>query len=86
MPELPLLVEHSPIKQIPHMPKIPYLFIQGDKDDKVAKKHHSDRMVAEMKKRKFKVEYIEVPGMGHGGPMPVEVIQRNIDFVTAAWR
>jgi dipeptidyl aminopeptidase/acylaminoacyl peptidase len=65
------------------MPDIPYLIVHGDKDTSVAKERHSDRLVAAMRRRKMKVEYIEVPGMGHGGPVPVEVIRREVDFVAS---
>ncbi len=44
---------------------------------------HSDPMAAAMRKRGLDVEYIEVPDMGHGGPMPVAVIQRQVDFVNS---
>ena len=81
-----LLAEHSPLAQVKFMPRIPYQIVAGDKDTAVSKKHHADRMVAAMRWRKLDVTYIEVPKMGHGGPMPVEVIQRNIAFVAAAWR
>ena len=81
-----LLAEHSPLAQVPHLPRIPYQVVMGDKDTAVSKERHADRMVAAMRKRKLDVAYIEVPGMGHGGPQPVEVIQRNIAFVVAAWQ
>jgi hypothetical protein len=29
------------------------------------------------------VEYIEVAGMGHGAPMPVEVMERQVQFVAS---
>jgi len=81
-----LLIEHSPLWQVAHLPRIPYLIVQGDKDTAVSKQHHADRMVAAMRKRKLDVDYVEVPDMGHGGPMPVDVLQRSIDFVSAARR
>jgi dipeptidyl aminopeptidase/acylaminoacyl peptidase len=76
-----LLAEHSPLAQVPAMPDIPYLFIHGDKDAAVSKAHHSDRMVAAMRQRKMDVQYLEVPGMTHGGLMPLDVIQRQVEFV-----
>ena len=79
-----LLAEHSPLAQVASMPDIPYLIVHGDKDKLVSKERHSDRMVAALRRRKCNVEYLEVPGMGHGSPMPIEVLQRGIDFVTAA--
>ncbi len=80
-----LLKEHSPRWQVPHMPRIPYLIVQGDKDMSVSKAHHADPMVAAMRRRRLDVDYVEVPNMGHGGPMPAAVIQRSIDFVADAW-
>jgi dipeptidyl aminopeptidase/acylaminoacyl peptidase len=81
-----LLKEHSPLAQVQHMPGIPYRIVAGGRDTAVSKKHHSDRMVAAMRKRKLDVTYAEIPQMNHGGPWPIEVLQQNIDFVSAAWR
>ena len=79
-----LLAEHSPLHQADAMPGIPYLVIHGGKDRAVSKRHHSDKMVTAMRKRKLTVEYIEVPAMGHCGPLPLKVLQRSIGFVAAA--
>lgn len=76
-----VLHEHSPLHQVACMPKIPYLVIHGDADKAVSKEHHSDRFVAAMKAQGHNVEYIEVSRMGHGGPVPLEVLQRRIEFV-----
>jgi dipeptidyl aminopeptidase/acylaminoacyl peptidase len=81
-----LLAEHSPLHQVAAMPDIPYLIIHGGKDRAVAKARHSDKMVAALRRRKLKVEYIEVPGMGHCGPMPLKVLQREVEFVVEAMR
>ena len=81
-----LLTEHSPLAQVKRMPRIPYQIVAGGKDVAVATPRHADRMVAALRRRKLDVTYLEVPDMGHAGPMPVDVIQRNIDFVTAVWR
>jgi len=78
-----LFTEHSPLEQAPNMPAIPYLIVHGSEDKAVAKSIHSDPMVAALRRRGLNVEYIEVPGMGHGGPIPVEAIKRQVDFVTA---
>ena len=78
-----LLAEHSPLHQMDAMPDIPYLIIHGGKDKLVSKRHHSDKMVAAMRKRKMNVEYVEVPGMGHGGPMPLAVLEKQIRFVSS---
>ncbi len=77
-----LFTEHSPLQQAAGMPDIPYLVIHGDKDEAVNKQIHSDKMVARMKDRGLKVEYVEVPGMGHGTAMPLYVSEKMIKFVT----
>jgi len=79
----PMLTEHSPLQQVSAMPDIPYLIIHGGKDTAVNKQHHSDKLVAAMRARKMKVEYIEVPGMGHCGPLPLNVVNRSIEFILA---
>lgn len=76
-----LFEEHSPLSPIDRMPNIQYLIIHGDQDVAVSKVHHSDPMVAAMRARKMNVQYIEIPGMGHGSPMPVEAIVKQIRFV-----
>jgi dipeptidyl aminopeptidase/acylaminoacyl peptidase len=78
-----LLAEHSPLAQIDHMPRIPYLVIHGDKDQAVSKTHHSDPLVAAMRAQGMNVAYMEIPGMGHGGPMPLAVREKQIQFVSA---
>jgi dipeptidyl aminopeptidase/acylaminoacyl peptidase len=78
-----LFAEHSPLAQVDSMPKIPYLIVHGDKDAAVSKSRHSDRMVAAMRRKKLKVDYVEVPGMGHGGPMPIQVLEKSIRFVSS---
>lgn len=40
-----------------------------------------DPMVAAMRRRKLKVEYIESAKLGHGGPMTYEISRRIVDFV-----
>lgn len=77
-------VEHSPLCQVDAMPDIPYLLVHGDADPGVSKAQHSDRFVARMRQAGRNVEYIEVPGMRHGWPMPIDVLNRTIGFVTAA--
>lgn len=76
-----LIEENSPLAQVAHMPKIPYLFQHGDKDLAVSKKYHSDKMVAAMRARKLKVQYTQVPGMGHGNLMPLSVNVEQVEFV-----
>ena len=75
------LAEHSPLRQAAAMPDIPYLVIQGDKDLMVNKQRHSDPFVAEMRRLGRKVQYLEVPGMGHGGDTPYRASRTAIDFV-----
>lgn len=77
-----LLTEHSPLRQAADMPDIPYLVIAGDKDTDVLKARHSDPMVAALRRAGRRVEYMEFPYMTHGGPIPVQMYQRQIDFVT----
>lgn len=77
-----LFVEHSPLKQVEGMPDIPYFVIHGDRDRAVNKQAHSDKLVCEMRKKELRVEYMEVPHMGHGEAMPLEVARRMIEFVT----
>lgn len=76
-----VFTENSPLSQVAAMPDISYLIFHGGKDTAVAKKHHSDPMVAAMRNRNLKVDYVEVPLMGHCGPMPVDLIQKEVDFV-----
>lgn len=78
-----LLTEHSPLAQIKSMPDIPYRVVHGDNDSAVNKGKHSDRFVSGMKELKRKIEYIEVPGMEHGGPFPIDVVRKNIEFVSS---
>jgi dipeptidyl aminopeptidase/acylaminoacyl peptidase len=76
-----LFKEHAPIEQVAGMPNIPYFFAHGDKDEAVNKEKHSDRMVDALRKSGCKVEYLEVPGMGHGSYATHEFHRRRIDFV-----
>lgn len=76
-----LFIEHSPLQQVEKMPDIPYLIMHGDCDKAVNKKAHSDKLVLEMKKRNMNVEYLEIPGMGHGTAMPLEVSKHMIEFI-----
>ena len=77
------LIEHSPLRQVAFMPDIPYLIIHGDKDLAVNKVKHSDQFVAELRSHGRKVEYLEVPGMGHGTDTPFYASRRQIDFVNS---
>ena len=81
-----LLAEHSPLHQVAAMPDIPYRIIHGGKDKAVSKPHHSDKMVAAMRKRKLDIDYVEVAEMGHCGPLPLEVMQQDVAFVAAAMK
>ncbi|MCC7145548.1 MAG: prolyl oligopeptidase family serine peptidase [Phycisphaeraceae bacterium] len=76
-----LFAEHSPVAQVQHMPDIPYLVIHGEADKTVSKAHHSDRFVAAMRRLGRKIEYVEVPGMGHGSMIPLSVLQQRVEFV-----
>lgn len=76
-----LLNEHSPVAQAEQMPDIPYQIIHGVRDDGVVMKKHSDKLVPLMRKAGLKVEYLQVPEMVHCSPMPLQVWQRQTDFV-----
>jgi dipeptidyl aminopeptidase/acylaminoacyl peptidase len=65
------------------MPDIPYLLIHGEKDQAVQKALHSDPMVAAMRERRLRVEYVERPNLAHGGPLDYEVYRKMIDFVVS---
>ena len=78
-----ILREHSPLHQAEKFPDIPYLVVHGDADDRVNKAIHSDRMVSELRRLDRRVEYVEVPGMGHGRNVPMSVYQKRLDFITA---
>ena len=60
------------------------LDLHGGADRSVSKLHHSDRMVAALRRRKLRVEYVTPAAMGHGGPMPLAVLSGNVAFVAAA--
>ncbi len=81
-----LLAEHSPLSQVAAMPNIPYLIIHGAKDKAVSKSDHSDKLVAAMRKQKLDVNYIEVSEMGHCGPLPLNVIRQEVEFVATAMK
>lgn len=76
-----LFAEHSPLIQAGNMPDIPYLIIHGDRDMAVNKQAHSDKLVAALKSRGLNVEYMEVPGMGHGSCEPIGVDLKMIEFL-----
>jgi alpha-beta hydrolase superfamily lysophospholipase len=75
------LEEHSPLVQAAGMPDAPYLIIHGDNDQAVNKEKHSDRFVAEMRRRGKNIEYVEVPGMGHGSNVPYHALRKQVDWV-----
>ena len=77
-----LIKEHSPLAQAGKMPDIPYLIIHGVNDTGVAKKQHSDKLVAAMRKRRLRVEYLEVPEMNHCSPVPPAVWTKQTEFVS----
>jgi len=80
------LREHSPLHQIKAMPDIPYLLVHGEKDQAVGKAVHSDAMVAAMRQRQLRVEYVERPKLGHGGPLDYEAYRKIADFVISHLR
>jgi alpha-beta hydrolase superfamily lysophospholipase len=77
------LVSHSPLHQVQALPDIPYLVVHGEKDVAVKKSAHSDLMVQAMRQRQLRVEYIERPLLGHGGPMDYATNRQIIEFPIA---
>lgn len=77
------LRENSPLHQVEKLPDIPYLIVHGEKDQAVRKSAHSDAMVAAMRGRRLRVEYIERPKLGHGNPLDYAAFRRIVEFVTA---
>lgn len=72
----------SPLHQVAKMPDVPYQILHGGKDQAVGKAQHSDPLVAAMRKRGLKVEYIEEPDMGHCWPLTsYSALRRLTDFV-----
>ena len=81
-----VLREHSPLHQVEFMPDIPYQIIHGDADTRVSKKLHSDRMVAALRQCGRKVDYLEVPHLGHGINVPLSVDMARLVFILNAVR
>jgi len=75
------LESHSPLHQSERMPKIPYLIVHGEEDTAVGKVAHSDRLVLAMRQHGHDLDYVEVAGMGHCGPLPDDVASRIDAFV-----
>jgi len=75
------LEQHSPLHQVKDMPDIPYLIVHGDKDTSVKKAAHSDPMVAAMRQRQLRLEYVECPNLGHGNPMDYATFCKILGFV-----
>ena len=75
-----VLREHSPLYQVEHMPRIPYLIIHG-LNDKCVNIYHSDAMAEAMRKRSLQLEYIRDPQLGHGCNIPLRVWQKRIEFI-----
>ena len=76
-----LLIANSPVHQAKRMPVVPYLIIHGGKDEAVSKVHHSDVLVRKLKGLDFDVRYIEIPEMGHCGPLTADAEQAIADFL-----
>ena len=75
------LREHSPLHQAARLPDIDYLLLHGALDQAVQKKAHSDALVAAMRARGLRVDYLELPRMQHCGPMDYATNRRVTDFV-----
>ncbi len=76
-----VILEHSPLAQVGRMPDVPYLVIHGDRDLSVNKEAHSDRFVAAMRAAGRQIEYLEIPGMGHGTNVPPVFHRRTAEFI-----
>ncbi|MCW3059685.1 MAG: alpha/beta hydrolase [Capsulimonas sp.] len=79
------LIANSPARQTDRMPRIPYLVIHGDRDDAVAKSRHSDVFAARMRAAGHDFIYIELPGVGHCGPLSKATKQAISRFVREGW-
>ena len=78
------LAGNSPLHQVARLPDIPYQILHGGRDKSVGKERHSDLLVAAMRQRGLRVEYLEEPEMGHCGPLPSFAVHRRLlDFVIA---
>ena len=75
---------HSPLAQVQYLPDIHYRIIHGAADRSVSKQHHSDKLVAALRRRKLRVDYVTPAAMGHCGPMPLKVLAGNVAFVRDA--
>ena len=72
----------SPLHQVAKLPDVPYQIIHGGKDTAVGKVQHSDPLVAAMRGRGLRVEYLEEPEMRHCGPLTNHALHRRmVDFV-----
>lgn len=83
-PYAKLFAEHSPLAQVKRMPRVPYLLIHGDADKAVSKERHSDPFAARMRALGHSLDYVVVPGMGHGGKTPRSVVRKQAEFVLKA--
>lgn len=76
------LEANSPLHQVARLPDVPYQILHGGQDKAVRKDLHSDKLVAAMRARGLRVEYIEEPEMGHCWPLPSFALHRRlVDFV-----
>ena len=74
--------ETSPLEQAGNLPDIPYLVLTGDADTLVAKERHSDAFAARMLGLGRNLEYVVVPGYGHGdGEVAPEYYERTLAFM-----
>lgn len=55
----------SPLRQLEHMPDIPYYIVHTGLDDVIPREKHSDLMAAGLRERGFDVTYHVVPDRGH---------------------
>jgi dipeptidyl aminopeptidase/acylaminoacyl peptidase len=74
------LVARSPLHQAARLPDIPYQIVHGVRDQAVGKARHSDPLVAAMRARGLRIEYIEADEMAHCGPLTWPIHRRMTDF------
>ena len=75
------LEANSPLHQVAHLPVIPYLLLHGALDQAVKKSAHSDPLVAAMRGRRLRIEYLECPQMRHCGPLDYATTRQINDFI-----
>lgn len=81
-----VLEQHSPMHQAARMPDIPYHIVHGCRDQAVSKSLHSDRLVAALRARNLRVDYLEEPEMAHCSPFTWTTYRATVDFLLGQLR